>query len=302
MAEEDGEGNGSADGDGREDANTGQAADNSQDADGRGDGNEGERGDDDRDAAPADGEDDDEPASFALTIADANGNHVRTLESPSESGINEVVWDWRFDAPYETDGQEGGGPGGGGFGGGGTPQGPVALPGVYTVSLDIGGESFSSTVEIQADPRRTMTWPDRMARQETLMSLHRLAVPIHEATQAISRLEEQLDNAEELIDGADAPPEGIEDELEALREALEEVQDDVTEARRNAGVAGAVQRSSTLPTEDHLWQVDHAWELMSESVGELNALIETRVPALNAQLYAEGVRPKMDETIEMPER
>ena len=194
MAEEDGEGDGSADGDGREDTNTGQAADNSQDADGRGDGNEGERGDDDRDAAPADGEDDDEPASFALTIADANGNHVRTLESPSESGISEVVWDWRFDAPYETDGQEGGGPGGGGFGGGGTPQGPVALPGVYTVSLDIGGESFSSTVEIQADPRRTMTMADRMARQETLMSLHRLAVPIHEATQAIRRLEEQLDN------------------------------------------------------------------------------------------------------------
>ena len=300
MAEEDGEGNGSADGDGREDANAGQAADNSQDADERGDGNEGERGDDDRDAAPADGEDDDEPASFVLTIADANGNHVRTLESPSESGINEVVWDWRFDAPYETDGQEGGGPGGGGFGGGGTPQGPIALPGVYTVSLDIGGESFSSTVEIQADPRRTMTWPDRMARQETLMSLHRLAVPIHEATQAIRRLEEQLDAAQELLDGADNPPEGIEEELEAIREALEEVEDDVTEARRNAGVAGAIQGSSTLPTEDHLWQVDHAWELMSESVGELNALIETRVPALNAQLYAEGVRPDTGGTVEMP--
>ena len=125
-------------------------------------------------------------------------------------------------------------------------------------------------------------------------------MPIHEANQAISRLEGQLDDAEELIDGANAPPEGIEEELEAIREALEAVQDDVTEARRNAGVARAIQGSSTLPTEDHLWQVDHAWELMGETVGKLNELIRTRVPDLNAQLYAEGVRPDTGGTVEMP--
>ena len=166
--------------------------------------------------------------------------------------------------------------------------------------MEAGGQTHSSTVEIQADPRRSMSMADRMARQETLMSLHRLAVPIREATQAISRLEEQLDDAEELIDGADAPPEGIEEELEAIREALEAVQEDVTEARRNAGVAGAIQQSSTLPTEDQMWQVDHAWELMGETVGELNELIQARVPGLNARLYAEGVRPDTGETVEMP--
>ena len=290
MADEDEAEEGNGNGDGREDADSGQDADESGDADEGGDG----------DADDEEGEDDDEPAGFALTITDSNGNHVRTLEAPAESGINEAIWDWRFDAPYEADGQQGGGGGGGGFGGGGTPQGPIALPGVYTVSMEAGGQTHSSTVEIQADPRRSMSMADRMARQETLMSLHRLAVPIREATQAISRLEEQLDDAEELIDGADAPPEGIEEELEAIREALEAVQEDVTEARRNAGVAGAIQQSSTLPTEDQVWQVDHAWELMGETVGELNELIQTRVPGLNARLYAEGVRPDTGETVEMP--
>ena len=225
---------------------------------------------------------------------------MRTLEASSEPGINEVVWDWRFDAPYEADGQQGGG-GGGPFGGG-TPQGPVALPGVYTVSMDVGGESFSSTIEIQADPRRPMTMADRTARQDALMSLHRLAVPINDATQAIRRLEEQLDDAAELIDGADDPPEGIEEELEAIREALEEIEDDVSEARQNAGVARAIQQASTHPTEDHMWQVDHAWEVMGETVPELNELIETRVPALNAQLYAAGVRPDAGDAVEMPGR
>ena len=241
---------------------------------------------------PADG--DEEGTTFALTITDSDGGHVRTLDAPGDAGVNEVIWDWRHDAPYEPEaGQQGEGPGGGGgFGQPGTPQGPIVLPGVYTVSMEVADETFSSTVEIQADPRRPMARADRMARQETLMSLHRLAVPIYEAGSAVRALEEQLDAAEELIEAAGEPPEGVKEELDAIREALEEVDDDVGEARRNAGVAGAIQGSSTLPTEDHMWQVDRAREVMTELVGPLNELITSRVPALNAQLYAEGVRPE----------
>ena len=247
------------------------------------------------------GQDADDNDGFALQIADADGNHVRTLEAPGEAGINEVIWDWRFDAPYEPPGgAEAGGPVG--FGQPGTPQGPIVLPGVYTVSMEVGGQSYSSTVEIQADPRRPMTRADRKARQDALMSLHRLAVPIYEAGRAIRSLEEQLDAAEELIQGAAEAPEGLEEELTAIREALEEVEDDVAEARRNAGVARAIQGSSTLPTEDHLWQVDRAWEVMAEVLDPLNALITSRVPALNAQLYAEGVRPKPGEAVVVPGR
>ncbi len=247
------------------------------------------------------GQDAGDDDGFALTLTDADGNHVRTLDAPSAAGINEVIWDWRFDAPYEPpEGAEAGGPVG--FGQPGTPQGPIALPGVYTVSMEVGGQSYSSTVEIQADPRRPMSRADRMARQDALMSLHTLAVPIYEAGRAIRSLEEQLDAAEELIDAAAEAPEGLEDELEAIREALEEVEDDVAEARRNAGVARAIQGSSTLPTEDHLWQVDRAWEVMAEVAGPLNELITSRVPALNAQLFAEGVRPKPGEVVVVPGR
>ena len=175
-------------------------------------------------------------------------------------------------------------------------------PGTYTVSMDVGGETFSSTVEIQADPRRPMTMSDRMARQDALMSLHRLAVPINDATAAISHLEEQLDAAEELIAGADAPPEGIEEELEAIREALEEIEDEVSEARQNAGVARAIQQAFGPPDRGSHVAGRPRLEVMGETVLELNALIEDRVPALNAQLYAEGVRPDAGEAVEMPER
>ena len=98
MAVEDDEGGGNGNGDGSEDEDSGQDADEGDDGDERSDADSGQDADD------AD-------AAFALTITDSDGNHVRTLEAPSEPGINEVVWDWRFDPPYEADGQQGGGGG-----------------------------------------------------------------------------------------------------------------------------------------------------------------------------------------------
>ena len=166
--------------------------------------------------------------------------------------------------------------------------------------MTVGGETFSTQVEIQADPRRPMTRADRKARQATLLRLNTLAVPIYEADRAITKLQEQLDAAEELIGAAAEPPEGVSEEVDSIRAALEEVEEDLQEARRNAGVARAIQQSSTLPTEDQLWQVERAWEVMAELVGPLNELITSRVPALNARLYAEGVRPKPGEVVRVP--
>jgi hypothetical protein len=266
-----------------------------------GDDVEDDRGDDD----DRHGRDDDAHADFALTITDSTGEHVRTLEGPDDAGIHELIWDWRYDAPYEPargggEPGSGRGPGGGFFGG--APRGPIVLPGTYTVSMEAGGETHSAEVEVIADPRRPMTRADRVTRQGALMSLHALAKPIYDAGQAADDLEGQLDAADELVDAADEAPEGLSDEIEAIRDEIEAIRDDLGEARRNAGVANAIQGSSTLPTEDHLWQVDYAWEAMPEVLERLNELIQTRVPALNDQLYAEAVRPSAGDLIELPER
>ena len=245
--------------------------------------------------------DDDEAGTIELRISDASGAHVRTLEAPGRAGINEVVWDWRHDRPYEPGGGRGG-RGGGGGGRGGVPQGPVVLPGTYTVTMSVDGQEYTSTVEVAAEPRRPMAVADRRARQEALMDLHVLAVPIDDAARAIVRLEERLDAAEALIEAAEGAPDALSEELQSIRDELEAVDEDLGEARQNAGVASDIQGSSSLPTEDHLWQVDRAWELMPGVVERLNALARTRMPGLERQLYAEGVRPSTGEAIALPAR
>ncbi|MDX1493905.1 MAG: hypothetical protein R3253_07605, partial [Longimicrobiales bacterium] len=174
-----------------------EAASVTADAD-RDDGQAGENGG--AGASRAQGTGDGSEGAVTLTITNTGGEVVRTLEGDTGAGLHEVLWDWRWDAPYEPEARGGGG--GGGFGGG-APQGPVALPGTYTVTLSAAGATQSTDLTIEADPRRPMTMADRMARQDALMSLHRLAKPVYETGQAISRLEEQMDDAESLLEEHD---------------------------------------------------------------------------------------------------
>lgn len=242
------------------------------------------------------GEDVGDDAEVALTISDPSGNAVRSLDVDTSMGIHEVLWDWRHDPPFEA-----GGGGGGPFGGGGAFA-PVVMPGTYTVTLEIDGERWSAEAGIEADPRRPMTMADRRARQSALMAVYDLAAPLNDATQAASRLTQQMNEVEGLLDESEESSESISSMLTGIQQELEEVREGLGEARRWAGVGGAIQGSSTLPTEDQLWQIDAAWDAAPPLIERLNVLIEDQVPALNAALDAAGVRPDPGSAVTVPRR
>ena len=134
------------------------------------------------------------------------------------------------------------------------------------------------------------------------MSLHALTAPLHEANQRLGELRSQMSDVESLLEEHDESSEALTESLEAIQTELEEIGDGLGEARRWAGVANAIQQSSTLPTEDQLWQVDAAWEAAPPLIERLNALITEDVPALNAALNDAGVRPDPGEALEVPRR
>jgi len=241
---------------------------------------------------------DEEPPVVELRVLDASGDLVRTLEGPGTAGVHEVLWDWRYDDPYEAD--PGDAPGGGRFGG--TPRGPVVMPGTYTVRLVVEGETFGSTVEIEADPRRPMTTADRRARQDALMALHELAKPLNDARGGVRRLEDQMDEAGRLLGDHPTAPDWLSEELDSIRAEIDAISEGLQEARRWAGVASAIQGSSTLPTDDQLWQIDAAWGAVPPLIERLNGLITTRIPTFNAGLDAEGVRPDPGPAVTVPRR
>jgi hypothetical protein len=112
------------------------------------------------------------------TVADAQGNVVRTLHLQGTAGINRIQWDLRYespeaprlrtpppDMPWVSLGPDGtrrlrtwdldlaGG-----------QQGPLAAPGTYQVSVDVGGRHLTTSVEVLKDPHSAGTLADIQAQ------------------------------------------------------------------------------------------------------------------------------------------
>jgi hypothetical protein len=83
-----------------------------------------------------------------ITIADTvTGQAFRTITTKGEKGLNRVQWNLASDPPAQ---QQGGGQGFGGRGGGG--GGRQATPGIYKVTLTVGGkDAGTQTLRVLED-------------------------------------------------------------------------------------------------------------------------------------------------------
>ncbi len=130
-----------------------------------------------------------------LEVRDAHGRIVRRLSSapvptlseppppvpnfwvekpsplPTAPGLNRTNWNLRYDSPaafshsYEINANPGQTPA--------SPEGPLALPGVYTLTLTVQGKSYLQTVTVKNDPRSPASSGDLREQHELQMSLYR---------------------------------------------------------------------------------------------------------------------------------
>ncbi len=116
--------------------------------------------------------------SPSVTVHTASGELVTTLPATATRGVNRLVWNLRH-ADLATgaggagsDDEEGGG-------GGGRVPGLWVEPGVYTVRLQAGGQTFDKPITVSEDPRLTLSSADRLAWRQGQMraaDLYRRAV------------------------------------------------------------------------------------------------------------------------------
>jgi len=177
-------------------------------------------------------------APITIDILDATGGVVRHLSSaqvpptavggrefpdwwlapskplPTTLGLNRVNWDVRYDDPPSAGehvtiravpGE--------------TPtryEGPLALPGIYTVRLTVDGTSYLQKVRVVNDPRSTATAADLAAQHELQMQIYRGIQSADAAAKrakeaggtlpAFDRIRETLNHLLEELDSADFAP------------------------------------------------------------------------------------------------
>jgi photosystem II stability/assembly factor-like uncharacterized protein len=246
------------------------------------------------DLTAADGGD----AAVRLTILDAQGNTVRSLEGTSRAGINQIIWDLRVAPAYEVEEGDGGG-----FNfAARLARGPRVLPGKYSVRLDAAGATQTTEVEVLADARAPLSAQDLAARQKAMLDAFALAKPIYDAGRAIDTMNVRIGDARNAIQAGNAATQALKDEAEKLATDVREASQELNRVRGFAGAGSSIESRTAPPTEDQLWQIEEAWRRAPAALNRINELTQTRLPAFLAKIYQPGVAPGSIPVVQLPRR
>lgn len=204
---------------------------------------------------------------ITLDIRDSHGKVVRHLSSaasaasaeapppvpdfwvekpaplPAAPGLNRACWNLRGDSPaafshsYEINANPGQTPA--------SPEGPLVLPGVYTLTLTVDGKSYRQTLTVKNDPRSPASAKDLQAQNELQTALCQCAQESWEGYQQIAEIRAALD----ALRKSD-PPSEVAEAARALDAKLLAVSGSQNGGRRfgGGGFPGGGQNTPRQPT------------------------------------------------------
>jgi len=242
--------------------------------------------------------------TLSLAIIDSTGKRLRGLTVNSRRGIHRATWDLRLAAPYynpRPQGQRG------------QPQGALVLPGRYTARLTLSGSdsvrpvTSETQVIVNPDPLIPLTPAQYRELHATRISAAEQQARVQAVVRTAELLKDQITevkNALLNLSGADsltrqttAIERDVDDILAKVRGRPAGEQTDVEDRTRFAPsiqqrvnqVAGEIGDVTSPPTQLQRETLALAMQDLEREAVRLNALLATRIPALNRALDAAGV-------------
>jgi photosystem II stability/assembly factor-like uncharacterized protein len=245
----------------------------------------------------------DDPVIF-FEIRDSRGEVVRRLSGETGAGFHRVTWDLRYPPSDPTSLEP---PSDNPFAD--PPAGPLALPGVYTVSMfaRVDGE-----LSPMGEPREVSVVPLEIATlaaedREALLDFQRKTARLHRAVlgavRTASETRTRLDHLKTaVIDTPDADV-SLREEVLALTRRLLDLQDALTgdpvlskySEPQPPSIAARVDRivssqwtSTSPPTQTNRDAYAYAGEAFEKVLADLRQLIETDLASLETRLESAG--------------
>jgi len=161
-----------------------------------------------------------------LSVTNAVGRTIATLESDDAPGVHRVIWDLRHAMP------------------GGRGEGPFVMPGTYTVTLAAGGTTARQQVEVRGDPAVAVSASDQAERERfftailDLMAEAEALAPRVQDEELADRLQGASRDASRLIGtymGSGVRPGSMYPPTQTHLDALAEARAEVDAVRRAVG-------------------------------------------------------------------
>lgn len=255
-----------------------------------------------------------EPPALLFTITDQDGKIVRRLTAPAGQGVQRIVWDMRFTPPEISAPPAGGqgGPGGGGGGGGqGGPggfgqQGPLVMPGKYTVSMAMrvngvvttlpGSQSFNVAVE----GRENMSDADRTALAEFQRKVSALQRSVGGASDVATAAKTRIGLLKRAAHEAPVENKRLLEQAEAFDNEIDALINTLRGGRANTdipppsinqrvnNIAGTIRLSTVKPTQTQINNLELSTAEFAPVLARLRTLIETDLPKFEKALEDAG--------------
>lgn len=237
-----------------------------------------------------------EDEKVEITIRDAQGDFVRSLEGSKNRGVNRVTWDFR----HTVEGAEPPPPTAGGrFRGRGGIQAPEAIPGTYTVTVERAGQIESGTVEVRLDPRLDgrMSTQDMVAQRDAVLRVAELQVALQPASRKVNEIRQRVQQLNQMLSGREFVPEEVRTAIRDFNRDLNALnQQYFASGFRSEAVAGQLMMfgfeisgiTGPMPA-DVISRIDAMRPRVREAVDQLNEFIATRIPALNRAFTDAGL-------------
>lgn len=183
----------------------------------------------------------------------------KPMPLPTAVGLNRTNWNLRYDSPaafshsYEINANPGQTPA--------SPEGPLVIPGVYTVTLTVAGKSYKETVTVKNDPRSPAGSGELRAQNELQMSLYKCT---QEAYARYHQVAETRASIAALLKAN--PPEAVVTAAKALDTKLAAVGGTTGFGRRFGGGGGGFGGPGNAPRQPSFTAINGA------AVRHLNAL------------------------------
>ena len=214
---------------------------------------------------------------------------------PVEAGLDRFVWDLRYEGasrvPHSPLWA-------------GSTDGPEALPGKYQVRLTVHGKSYTEPLEIQPDPRLTLSRQDMEKQFDLLIKIRDSVTQAHDAINQIRDIRSQIQALDKRLHGqpqAKAVAEAGK-ELDKKMTPIEEVLIQ-TKAKSNQDVlnypirlnnylvalGGVVASADSAPTQASYDVYDMLSKQLDEQLGKWRQVLATDVPAFNEIVRKQAV-------------
>jgi photosystem II stability/assembly factor-like uncharacterized protein len=214
---------------------------------------------------------------------------------PVEAGLDRFVWDLRYEGASRVPHSPLWG---------GSTDGPKALPGTYQVRLTVHGKSYTAPLEIQPDPRLTLSRQDMEKQFALLIKIRDSVTQAHDTVNQIRDIRAQIQALDKRLHGqpqAKAVAEAGR-QLDKRMTAIEEVLIQ-TKAKSNQDIlnypirlnnylvalGGVVASADSAPTQASYEVFNLLSKQLDEQLGKWKQVLATDVPAFNDVVRKQAV-------------